>query len=289
MTSNCPSVNLCGKENIVRDGRYYRRSESRWIQRFRCRSCGTRFSHATGTLEFGQRKRRVNPQLRRLLCSGVSMRRCARILGINKNTVERKLIYLAKKAQRSHEHFLKERRGQVTHLQFDDLITSEHTKMKPLTVSLAVDAKTRAILGAKVERITAFGHLAELSRRKYGRRQSFHQRGLERLFKQISATVAPAALIESDEHNRYPVVVRRFLPGRSYRQYPGGRGAVVGQGELKKLRHDPLFILNHSCAMLRANINRLIRKTWCTTKCPLRLQRHLDLYVEFHNREYLAL
>ena len=63
------------------------------------------------------------------------MRRCARILGINKNTVERKLIYLAKKAKRSHENFLKELKGQVVHLQFDDLITSEHTKMKPLTVS----------------------------------------------------------------------------------------------------------------------------------------------------------
>lgn len=289
MTPPCPSALHCSKDNIVRDGHFYRQSEARWIQRFKCKACGKKFSHATGTLEFKQKKRRVNPHLRRLLCSGVSMRRCARILGINKNTVERKLIYLAKKARRLHEKFLMQMNGKVVHLQFDDLITTEHTKLKPLTVSLAVDAQTRAILGAQVERIAAFGHLAEISRKKYGRRQNFHSRGLERLFRQISPSVAEGALIESDEHKRYPLVVSQFLPGRIHRQYPGGRGAILGQGELKKLRHDPLFMLNHSCAMLRANINRLIRKTWCTTKRPLMLQRHLDVYVEFHNRRYLAL
>lgn len=216
------------------------------------------------------------------------MRRCARVLGVNKNTIERKLIYLAKKARRSHAKFLEEMRGEVVHMQFDDLLTSEHTKLKPLTVSLAVDVHTRVILGAKVERIGAFGHLAEISRRKYGRRRNFHQRGLERLFRDVAPTISRDALIESDEHKRYPPMVGAFLPGRIHKRYLGGRGAIVGQGELKKLKHDPLFMLNHSCAMLRANINRLIRKTWCTTKKPRMLQRHLDLYIDFHNREYLA-
>jgi hypothetical protein len=81
-------------------------------------------------------------------------------LNIHRTTVERKLIYLAKKANKSQHEFLKELRGKVTHLQFDDLITSEHTKMKPLTISLAVDAKRRYILGTAVAPIGAFGHLA---------------------------------------------------------------------------------------------------------------------------------
>ena len=40
--------------------------------------------------------------------------------------------------------------------------------MKPLSVSIAVDATKRTILGAEVSRIHAFGHLAEKSRNKYG-------------------------------------------------------------------------------------------------------------------------
>jgi hypothetical protein len=40
--------------------------------------------------------------------------------------------------------------------------------------------------------------------------------------------------------------------------------------------------------MLRANLNRLFRKTWCTTKNKQGLIDHLSLYVEFHNRVLTA-
>jgi len=68
----------------------------------------------------------------------------------------------------------------------------------------------------------------------------------------------------------------RLRPARS-------RGSVSGQGELKKLRFDPLFSLNHTCAMLRANLNRLFRRTWCMSKTIQGLIDHLSLYVIYHN------
>lgn len=281
----CPSFGT--KEFVKRDGFFLRQCESRKIRRFKCNCCGKKFSHATGTLEFRQRKRRVNKPLRELLCSGLSMRRAAKHLQINRTTVERKLHYLARKARSQNSAFLRRRSGKVVHLQFDDLITIEHTKLKPLTVSLAVDARTRHILGAKVARIGAFGRLADLSRKKYGRRKNRHAHALHALFQMIAPTVSSSALIESDEHKRYPEFVNRYFHQRQYKQYKGGRGCVAGQGELKKLGYDPLFILNHSCAMLRANINRLIRKTWCTTKRPGRLQMHLEIYIDYYNRSYL--
>ena len=123
--------------------------------------------------------------------------------------------------------------------------------------------------------------------KKYGKRPNRHLHSLHSLFQLISPTVAPGALIESDEHKRYPEIVARYLPNREYKRYKGGRGCIAGQGELKKLGRDPLFILNHSCAMLRANVNRLIRKTWCTTKRPVRLQMHLEIFIDYYNREYL--
>ena len=46
---------------------------------------------------------------------------------------------------------------------------------------------------------------------------------------------------------------------------------------------DPLFALNHTAAMFRANVNRLIRRTWCTTKKRERLADHLTLYMAHHN------
>ena len=215
------------------------------------------------------------------------MRRCALILKLNRITIDRKLIYLAKKAKLSHQKFLSEQKCLVTHMQFDDLITSEHTKLKPLTVSIAVDADKRTILAAEVAQIGAFGKLAELSRKKYGRRINRHNESLRRMFVTVEGSVHPHAMIESDEHYKYAAFVAEFFPQSKYIQYKGGRACVAGQGEIKKGGFDPIFTMNHSCAMFRGDVNRLIRRTWCTSKKAERLQMHLNLFIEFYNQYYL--
>lgn len=262
-----------------------RADDSRRIARFKCLCCSKTFSHATQTLECRQKKRRVNFQLYKLIASGISMRRAALILNIHRTTVDRKLIYLAQKARQEQEQFLQQLQlCKISRVQFDDLITIEHTKMKPLTVSLAIDKNTRKILHVEVAQIPAFGHLAQLSRKKYGYRQSMHKQSLERMFKKLTRVVDQRASFESDEHKLYPPMMGEYFPRAEHIRYKGGRSCIAGQGELKKLNYDPLFQLNHTCAMLRANINRLFRKTWCTTKNPARLADHIAIYMQFHNQ-----
>jgi len=291
MSTGCPNLKCTYYQTMTfckKDGHYFRKDDSRAIQRFKCQHCQRKFSAATHTLEWRQKKRRVNLELFNILASGVSMRRSALLLRIHRTTVDRKMRYLALKSRLMHAELLKKiGTEKTTHLQFDDLITTEHTKLKPLSITVAVDAKRRFILGTSVSQIPAFGHLAALSRLKYGKRKSTHKEHLYSLLESISSVVEKDAKIESDEHNLYAQAVRRFFPEANYFQFKGGRGAVVGQGELKKLRRDPLFMLNHTCAMLRANINRLIRKTWCTTKDPNRLADHLAIYMAFHNHVLL--
>ncbi len=82
-----------------------------------------------------------------------------------------------------------------------------------------------------------------------------------------------------------PKLVKKHLPGRTHKRVKGGRGAITGQGELKKLRFDPIFSLNHTCAMLRANLSRLARKTWSTTKTIQGLIDHLSIYAAYHHRK----
>lgn len=292
MIHSCPNSNCLFNQKtdrVIKDGSYFRKEDSRKVNRFRCQSCGKRFSSSTTTLEWKQKKRRVNYELFNLLASGVSMRRSARLLNIHRTTVHRKLLYLAKKSKLKNSDFLEKLQANpVEHMQFDDLVTSVHTKLKPLSVSLAVDAKRRFILGAEVSNIPAFGTLAAYSRRKYGKRKSEHKEKLKTLFENIKDSVKSDALIESDEHYFYKPFVDQYFPMAKYKQYKGGRGCVVGQGELKKLNYDPLFKINHTCAMLRANINRLIRKTWCTTKDPEMLKNHLEIYIYHYNQIYLA-
>ncbi|MGE3610874.1 MAG: hypothetical protein AB7I27_14890 [Bacteriovoracaceae bacterium] len=287
MNKICPNPNCACPDFIIRDGTFFRREDSKKIQRFRCKNCHTRFSSATFTETYRQKKRRVNSPLLKLLSSGVSLRRSAILLGVNRKTVERKLPILAQRCRRIHHRELNKLRGRVFNMQIDDLITKENSKLKPLSVSIAVDEDRRLILGAEVSIIPAFGHLSKLAVKKYGKRNDEHFQGMTRLFQKISPIVSSEVLVKSDEHTRYPGFISAYLPRAKHLTFPSERGCIVGQGELKKVHFDPLFIINHTCALLRANVNRLIRKTWCTTKDPIRLKDHLDIFIYFYNQQLL--
>jgi hypothetical protein len=169
-------------------------------------------------------------------------------------------------------------------VEFDDLETFEHTKCKPLSVTLAVEHGTRRVLGVKVSRMPAKGLLSKKARVKYGQRVDERSEGRKKLFEQITPLIKESGTIKSDSNPHYRSSVKRHFPQAKYLQYLGKRGAIVGQGELKRVKFDPLYSLNHTCAKLRADINRLVRKTWCTTKRADRLEMHLVLYVNYHNK-----
>lgn len=287
MKTNCPTPNCACPTNILKDGHFYRREDSKLIQRYRCKSCGVRFSSATMAPTYRQKKRRVNSPLLKLLSSGVSMRRAAIFLGVHRKTVERKLPFLTERCRKLHQRNLNKFKKRVFNIQIDDLITKENSKLKPLSVSIAVDSDRRMILGIEVSKIPAFGHLAHLAVKKYGPRKDEHGEGLKRLFQSITPIVSPEVLIKSDEHQRYPNYISSYLPRAKHQTFKSERGCVAGQGELKKVGFDPLFVINHTCALLRANVNRLIRKTWCTTKDEKRLKDHLDVFVYFYNNRLL--
>lgn len=287
MTVSCPHCTLdTSKEsprpNIVRSGRFYRRSDSRWVQRFSCRNCSRSFSHATSHPCYRQKKRQMNEPLRRLLVSGVSQRRAALILNLNRTTVVRKFRFLAAISRLTFQHAL-ERSPLATTVEFDDMETFEHSKCKPLSITLAVESKSRRILGFRVSRMPAKGTLAHTARKKYGPRPDERPKARKELFSHIKPFIAIGAEIKSDQNPHYPKDVKAFFPLSQHRAFKGRRGCVVGQGELKRGGFDPLFSLNHTCAKLRADINRLFRRTWCTTKIPERLADHIAIYAEFHN------
>lgn len=276
------SIRCLESGRVVRYGGYYRKSDRKYVNRYKCSLCLKHFSSATQSPNIHQNKRHLNKKIYQLLVSGMSQRRISRLLKIHMITVSRKVAFLGLRAR------IKNYRSRVEHnsikeLQFDDLETFEHTKLKPLSVTLAVEKHTRYILGFELSRMPAKGLIAAKSRKKYGKRRDERKEGRDRLFRRIKNKVAEASLIESDENPHYPESVREYFPGSMHETIKGQRGCVTGQGELKSVAFDPLFSLNHTCAMLRANINRLFRKTWCTTKKIQPLIDHIEMYVWYHN------
>jgi transposase-like protein len=270
---------------IVRKGSYFRKEDSKWIPRFRCLVCGKTFSSSRLTACFGQKKRKLNSEIRDLLCSGVSQRRVARLIGVNRKTVIRKLLFLAAQARLDRLQYLETFRSKpIENLQFDEMESFEWSKCLPVSIPLLVLPKERKILSFRVGRMPAKGPLAEISRRKYGPRADDRPQIAKALFDEVKEFIAPRCVIRSDQNPKYPAWLKGHFKDVLHETVKGRRGCIVGQGELKKVGFDPLFDLNHSCAMIRANINRLFRRTWCTTKRRDRLQAHLELYVQYHNR-----
>src|SRR5689334_19913307 len=113
MSKICPNLHCAFPQNIIRDGTFRRKDDSKIIQRFRCKNCRCRFSNATLSDTFGQKKRRINFPLMKLLSSNVSLRRSAILLGVDKKTVERKLIFLAQKCRHLSQKELEKLKGRV--------------------------------------------------------------------------------------------------------------------------------------------------------------------------------
>lgn len=267
-------------------GWFFRRSDGSRIKRYRCVSCKKTASRATYDACYRQKKRQKNEPLRKLLVSGVSQRRAAKILRVNPKTVTRKFQFLAQRAELSNRAYFEDLRslGGIKIVEFDEMETHEHTKLKPLSIPLVVTHPERKILGFDVAQMPAKGLLAQKSREKYGPREDHREKALQSLLESIKPILGSSPTVKSDESPRYPKIVKEIIPNAIHETYKGRRGAVVGQGELKKIGFDPIFSLNHTAAMIRANINRLFRRTWCTTKKPERLKAHLALYVEEHNQ-----
>ena len=156
--------------------------------------------------------------------------------------------------------------GSFEHVQFDELISFEHTRLKPLSVAVMSVVGERCILGVGVAQIPASGSIARRSREKYGLRRDMSHSMRKRVLRFCAPHLTPNVRIDTDEHQRYRNEIRQSLPGAVHQQYPSIRGSLTGLGELKRTGYDPLYSINHTLAMLRDNIKRLARRTWCTTK-----------------------
>ena len=274
---------------VYQHGSYVRKSDSRTVFRYRCIRCKKTFSTATSLACFGQKKRRLNHMIWKHLCSGNTQRRTAQFLGVNRKTVVRKFRFLA--------NFFRERRLKalyennilaVKEVLFDEMESSIHSKCLPVTIPLAVEKKKRKILDFQVEMIPPKGKLAEISLKKYGHRPNHSRLGLEKLFTNLRLMVVADAAFKSDQKTSYPGYVKKYFPqAKEHVSVKGVRGCVTGQGEMKKTAYDPLFDLNQTAAMIRYNVSRLARRSWCTSKTIQGLKDHLEIYLAFHNQKLI--
>lgn len=266
------------KPRFHKNGRFYIKRLNTYVVRFQCSTCRRVMSSRSFKLDYRHKKMDLNYKLAKLLVEGTSLRGASRILGLTYKNTYKKFLWLKNVVDQKKKLL----QYSDTEIQFDELETIHHTKCKPL--SITVVTSKHYLLGLKVAEIPAKGRLAKISRQKYGERKDERQTAVEQALLEVKAKLKSSLIaIKSDASPIYRNIVERVFPESIYEQH-------CRAGELEKLRskihesnhkrrYDPLFDVNHACALLRSQIKRLVRRSWCTTKKVENLQLHLDLFV----------
>jgi len=278
----CPH---CHSHLIQKRNFYFVKHSRSRIRRYFCKSCRKTFSSKTLSAYYHQKKPFLNKLIFNLLVSGNTQRRTARLLSCSKNTVEKKLIWLSQNQIRDQNLNLID----FEHLQIDELETIEHTKLKPVTIPICV-SHTYKIIEASVARIPAKGHLAHIALKKYGFRENERTQALTELFESLRKKIQidPLTII-TDQQPSYAPLIKKYFPKSKHLEINSAdqvkkKRELIYTAERKKL-FDPLFALNQRFAMLRSDIRRLTRRSWCTTKKLENLKHHLDLYSSYNNEQ----
>lgn len=261
---------------------------------YECKTCGKKFS---ATLVKGirhQKRPGINRRIFEMAVSGATIRRIAIVEKCDRDTVMRKIEYLAGEAKKHHAKAMAKlaKAGGTGYVMFDELETFLHARHKQISVPVAIRVKTGHILALGVARMPSNMKLGGAGIHPLplgGTNWVYNDRPkvVPGVFAQLVPVLKAKATIATDGESSYPKWIRQTLPGvnhvvaHSPKETNLGRARKRATGEPRD--NDPLFAINVLFAKARNDLARLGRKTWTTTKSKKALENHLWIWVAWVN------
>ena len=271
-----------------RKGRFRRLCDGRSVPRFLCLECQRTFSSQTFRVDYRLRKPRLHLDLFKDFVSKTTMRQSARTLGCTRRTVAHRLALLGRHCQAFHESILEHaraRRGVDGIFQLDELETFEHSRrLKPVTVPVLIERTSFFVLHAACAPLPARGGLSPAMRlkkealeRREGKRRSGSVAAVREAFACL-ARVCPSSgpvAVQTDRKTSYAANLKRIFGHRTRHERYSSKAA--------RNYSNPLFPINHTLAMMRDGVSRLVRRTWAAAKLRDRLASHLWIWIAYRN------
>lgn len=270
-------------------GYYFRKCDGRWVRRFSCKICNRRFSTQTFKTDYRWKKPRLHYRVFDLFISKVTMRQMARIHGVRRPTIERRLRKLGVVCREFHTLALaqaKQRGGLVGTFQLDELETYEtDRRLSPVTMPVLIERSSYFVVHGETAPMAARGNLTpsmkekkERRDRKYGRRKSGSRTAVINTLNTLVThhRTGVGICLESDRKSSYRKEFKRIADS-------GFASHVRISSKKLRDKSNPLFPINHTLAMMRDNISRLVRRTWAASKLRRRLDLHFWMWVCYRN------
>lgn len=287
--ASCPSSAPGSAFLWRRSGVYRRACDGRIVPRFLCRSCGRRFSRQTFRLDYREQKPHLDSLVLHCLVSKVTHRQTARVLKVDRKTIHRRLHRFAPALHDLHRGVLRRARrwgGIRGVFSLDELETFEQNRrLCPVTVPVLIERGTLFVVHAETAPMAARGNLGAREREKRvereareGKRKSGSSEAVDRCLGALADVHDRSALVDlvTDSKRAYRGAVRRKLGGRI-------SAHVTESSQRPRNRANPMFAINHTLAMLRDGVSRLVRRSWGASKQREALRRHLWVWIAWRN------
>ncbi len=284
---DCPSRSS-GHHRWCFKGGFTRECDGRTVQRFLCLECHRTFSTQTFRVDYRLKKPQLNHSLFPAFISKVTHRQAARVIGCSRDTVAHRLKLLGRHCRSFHLWRLRqaaERGGITGRFQLDELETFEHSRrLAPVTVPVLIERSSYFVVDLRAAPLPCRGGLSAMDRvkkaereRVAGVRKSGSREAVTKCFETLAAFHAPRVpvLVQTDRKVTYPGILKCCFGSRVLQQ----RHSSTDRRDYQ----NPLFPINHTLAMLRDGISRLVRRTWAASKLRQRLELHAWIWIAWRN------
>ncbi len=271
-----------------RKGKYVRACDAKVVQRFLCRTCRRHFSTQTFRVDYRLHKPTLHLRLFGAFVSKVTQRQSARNFECTRKTVVHRLRLLSKHSRDFHGKALgraKDRGGLDGEFQLDELETFENSRrLSPVTMPVLMELHSYFVVDVEVGTLPSRGRLSgrelemKLERdRTEGRRRSESRAAVVRCVEVLERVRDPDVQIvfSSDHKSTYPGVLEDVLVDG----YVHERHSSTARRD----RANPLFPINHTLAMFRDGLSRLVRRSWGASKQREWLEIHAWVWIGYRN------
>ncbi len=286
---NCPSASPGAQFRYRNSGSYLRDCDRRKVQRFYCHACRRRFSAQSFRLNYRFRKPQIDAWVFRCMVSKVTHRQTARLLEVDRKTIHRRLHRFAPALHDLHRGVLdcaRDAGGIRGSFSLDELETFEGSRrLCPVTVPALIERRSLFVVHLETGMLGARGHIGkrEIAKRAerertIGKRRSESRAMVGRCFARLAVCHRPHGMVEvvTDKKRAYRTELKRFFPNRV--------GAHITESSRRaRNRSNPLFAINHTFAMMRDQVSRLVRRSWGASKDRKALKRHLWIWAAWRN------
>jgi len=291
----CPNSSCCHhyqetrmrKRWWVYDGFYHCNREGD-VQRYRCTDCGKRFSDTTFSLDYYAKKRVNLYRLRRMICSGSSVRASARQLFCSPSTITRRLVILARQSMAA-DAALREHIELSESLVADGFQSFWVSQYHPNNFNLLCGSDSQYVYALTTVSLKRSGRMSDHQRQKRDSIERVHPsdpKGLLRSFTELMSVAsrlkrgsATGGRIElyTDEHQTYPRCLAPF----------GDTEVMHCQVSSKAPRSgaNPLFAVNYLDREIRKDCAEHHRESVCFARSAAMSVARMWVYLLWHNIE----